>query len=126
MSTPTSRQTARKTKDQKLKEEQEARELQEKLDKERAEELRKPTEFTNYEFVEKCLLLQSDVYELTAYLSHELKLKDYLINLRSSIWIDFHIQNIEYVVSMQLHVSSDHNDLYKMARVGIALITLSI
>ena len=124
MSTPTSRQTARKTKDQKLKEEQEARELQEKLDKERAEELRKPTEFINYEFVEKCLLLQSDVTELTAYLSHELKLKDYLINLRSSIWIDFHIQNIEYVVSLQR--SSDHNDLYKMARVGIALITLSI
>jgi hypothetical protein len=96
---PASKQAPRKlTKDQKLKEEQEQKEL-ERLERERLEEeQRKPKEFTDLEFVESCLRnAERSSDELTAFLAHELRLEDYLINLRSSILVDFNTYNIEYV-----------------------------
>jgi hypothetical protein len=59
------------------------------------EEEKKVKEFTNYEFVEKCLEI-NDTKELILFLSNELNLKDYLTNLRSSILIDFQVYNIEF------------------------------
>ena len=99
-SKPSSRQqTKRKTKDQIKKEEEEQLLLQ--LERERLEEeARKPKQFTDYEFVEKVMQVDvnTNATDLTAMLAQDLKLHDYLVNLRSSILIDFHVYNIEYVV----------------------------
>lgn len=97
-SKPSSRQQPRKkTKEQLKKEEEEQRE-QEQLARERSAELaRKPREFTDYGFVELVLQYGNDPDQLTELMARELKLHDYLVNLRSSILIDFHVHNVRYV-----------------------------
>ena len=98
MSKPNSKQQPRKTKEQLKKEEDELRE-QERLERERlAEVARVPRNFTDYALVELVMHHAEDVNKLIQLLSTELKLHDYMINLRSSILIDFHVHNIEYVL----------------------------
>lgn len=104
MSKPNSKQQPRKTKEQLKKEEEELRE-QERLEKERLAELERiPRNFTDHALVELVMHNAEDTNKLIQIMSTELKLHDYLINLRSSILIDFYVHNIEYVPCLWLCV----------------------
>lgn len=85
---------------------QELEELEkQRIQEEEAERLRQleeeksrgPRSFQDEEFVEQCIE-KEDIESLLQYLSKEMRLENYEVNLRNNVLLDFYIYNVEYVL----------------------------
>jgi hypothetical protein len=84
---------------QELEELEKQKQQEEEAEKQRLLELervRGPRSFQETDFIEQCIA-KENVEQLADYLSNEMRLDDFVVNLRNSILLDFYVYNLEYV-----------------------------